>query len=92
MISTCSLCHFQYIQGSESHGHLLLPPRPDTHLAEKEARAHSLPIAASIVDISKPEDVRRAAQSAGLITILVNNAGVASVGELLQLTETQIKR
>jgi short-subunit dehydrogenase len=36
--------------------------------------------------------VRRAAQSAGLITILVNNAGVASVGELLQLTDTQIQR
>lgn len=47
---------------------------------------------ASIVDIAHPESVRSAAVQCGPVSMLVNNAGVASVSELGALTDEQILR
>ncbi len=44
------------------------------------------------LDITSPDDVRRAAESARDVTLLVNNAGVLTFGDILTVDEESIRR
>lgn len=52
----------------------------------------SFSITAMVVDVSSPDSVRDAAAKVGNVTMLVNNAGVASVAKIEALTDAQILR